>query len=49
MFSLSASSFCRAYKTLQEDDLKFPLVFGEGKKVRGLLMTKDRSNNKGIL
>ncbi|TSK13427.1 Protein phosphatase 1H [Bagarius yarrelli] len=23
-----------AYKTLQEEDLKFPLVFGEGKKVR---------------
>ncbi len=25
---------CRAYKTVQEEDLKFPLIFGEGKKVR---------------
>lgn len=27
--------FCwRAYKTIIEDDLKFPLIYGEGKKVR---------------
>lgn len=25
---------CRAYKTIVEDDLKFPLIYGEGKKVR---------------
>lgn len=24
----------RAYKTIVEDDLKFPLIYGEGKKVR---------------
>lgn len=24
----------RAYKTVQEEDLKFPLIYGEGKKVR---------------
>lgn len=23
----------RAYKTIEEDDLKFPLIYGEGKKV----------------
>lgn len=23
----------RAYKTIVEDDLKFPLIYGEGKKV----------------
>lgn len=29
-----ASVSCRAYKTIVEDDLKFPLIYGEGKKVR---------------
>lgn len=24
----------RAYKTIVEDDLKFPLIYGEGKKVK---------------
>ena len=24
----------RAYKTIEDDDLKFPLIYGEGKKVR---------------
>lgn len=24
----------RAYKKIEEDDLKFPLIFGEGKKVK---------------
>lgn len=27
------SSLHRAYKTIEEDDLKFPLIYGEGKKV----------------
>lgn len=27
------SSVCRAYKTIEDDDLKFPLIYGEGKKV----------------
>jgi len=26
---------CRAYRTIVEDDLKFPLIYGEGKKVKG--------------
>lgn len=25
---------CRAYKTIDDEDLKFPLIYGEGKKVR---------------
>lgn len=25
--------YFRAYKTIVEDDLKFPLIYGEGKKV----------------
>ncbi|KAL2309515.1 hypothetical protein Nmel_005720, partial [Mimus melanotis] len=28
------SSPHRAYKTIEEDDLKFPLIYGEGKKAR---------------
>lgn len=28
------SSLRRAYKTIEDDDLKFPLIYGEGKKVR---------------
>ena len=31
------SPLCRAYKTIEDDDLKFPLIYGEGKKVRGAL------------
>lgn len=32
---LSALSFNhRAYKTIDDEDLKFPLIYGEGKKVR---------------
>lgn len=27
----------RAYKTIEDDDLKFPLIYGEGKKVRSAL------------
>lgn len=29
---------CRAYKTIVEDDLKFPLIYGEGKKVRNKIL-----------
>lgn len=29
-------SYFRAYKTIVEDDLKFPLIYGEGKKVRNM-------------
>ena len=29
---------CRAYKTIVEDDLKFPLIYGEGKKVRNSIL-----------
>lgn len=32
--ALIVSVSCRAYKTIVEDDLKFPLIYGEGKKVR---------------
>lgn len=32
----------RAYKTIVEDDLKFPLIYGEGKKVRWM------SNNQAF-
>lgn len=37
----------RAYKTIDDEDLKFPLIYGEGKKVGHLplnsdLMEKDR-------
>lgn len=28
----------RAYKTIEDDDLKFPLIYGEGKKVRFSLL-----------
>ncbi len=34
MFDVCCGVVCRAYKTVQEEDLKFPLIFGEGKKVR---------------
>ena len=32
----SALFFLRAYKEITEDDLKFPLVYGEGKRARVL-------------
>lgn len=32
---------CRAYKTIIEDDLKFPLIYGEGKKVKDFVMFMD--------
>jgi len=31
---ITITCYCfRAYKTIVEDDLKFPLIYGEGKKV----------------
>ena len=29
----------RAYKTIEDEDLKFPLIYGEGKKVRECVRT----------
>lgn len=34
MASSVLSPLHRAYKTIEDDDLKFPLIYGEGKKVR---------------
>lgn len=34
LFDVCCGVLHRAYKTVQEEDLKFPLIFGEGKKVR---------------
>lgn len=34
-------SFLRAYKTIEEDDLKFPLIYGEGKKVGISFVSKE--------
>ncbi|CAL8295840.1 unnamed protein product [Boreogadus saida] len=34
--NMCCSSSCRAYKSIEEDDLKFPLIYGEGKKARVL-------------
>lgn len=36
---------CRAYKTIVEDDLKFPLIYGEGKKVRNMPVTHNAAIN----
>ena len=33
-----SSHLCRAYKTIEDDDLKFPLIYGEGKKVRNAVL-----------
>lgn len=34
--NVSSLPLCRAYKTIEDDDLKFPLIYGEGKKVRSV-------------
>jgi len=47
LYKCCLSSPHRAYKTIEEDDLKFPLIYGEGKKVGTFAFL--RPKEEGIL
>lgn len=49
LFDVCCVVLCRAYKTVQEEDLKFPLIYGEGKKVRRIPASQLTRSQEGHL